>query len=113
MRAHNAGSSSRGSARAASTSTLLGPVQRTTAPRCASSSSIVSTSRMWGTLSIRHSPSATSVAARMGRAAFLLPAGRMVPLSGRPPVTAKDGGMGVASYAAACAGVKRSRTYAT
>src|SRR3989442_5961560 len=37
----------------------------------------------------RSSPSATSVAARMGRAAFLLPAGRIVPFSGRPPVTAK------------------------
>src|SRR3989440_5188224 len=48
----------------------------------------------------------------MGSAAFLLPAGRMVPLSGRPPVTEKDGGMGEASYAAACAVVKRARTFA-
>src|SRR5437763_1686946 len=67
---------------------------------------------MCGTFSMRHGPSASRVAARMGSAAFLLPAGRMVPLSGRPPVTAKDGGMGEASYAAACAGVKRARTFA-
>src|SRR5881409_314854 len=113
IRAHNLGSSSRGSARAVFTSTAFGAVHATAAPRCASSSSIVSTSRMWGTLSMRQGPSASSVAARMGSAAFLLPAGRMVPLSGRPPVTAKDGGMGEASYAAACAGVKRSRTLAT
>src|SRR2546425_11241243 len=42
----------------------------------------------------------------MGRAAFLLPAGRIVPFKARPPVTEKEGGMGQPSYAAACAGVK-------
>src|SRR6266516_2365749 len=49
---------------------------------------------MWGTLSMRQGPSASSVAARMGRAAFLLPAGWIVPLSGRPPETQNDGGIG-------------------
>ncbi len=113
MRAHSAGSSSRGSARAVFTSTLFGPSQRTSAPRCTSKASIVSTSRMCGTLSIRQGPSASSVAARIGRAAFLLPAGRIVPFKARPPVTEKEGGMGQPSYAAACAGVKRSRMFAT
>src|SRR3989442_1135622 len=75
-------------------STAFGAVHATTAPRCASSSSMVSTSRMWGTLSMRQGPSASSVAARMGRAAFLLPAGWIVPLSGRPPETQNDAGIG-------------------
>src|SRR5207249_2031613 len=94
IRAHNLGSSSRGSARAVFTSTAFGAVHATAAPRCASSSSIVSTSRMWGTLSMRQGPSASSVAARIGRAAFLLPVGWIVPLSGRPPETQNDGGIG-------------------
>src|SRR5213083_3190739 len=94
MRAHRAGSSSRGSARAVFTSTVFGPSQRTSAPRCASSASMVSTSRMCGTLSTRQGPSASKVAARMGRAAFLLPAGRIVPSSGRPPETQNVDAMG-------------------
>jgi uncharacterized oligopeptide transporter (OPT) family protein len=53
----------------------------------ASSSSSVRTSRMSGTFSRTTSSSVRSAAAMMGRAAFLLPAGRMVPLSGRPPST--------------------------
>src|SRR5207248_106862 len=72
----------------------------------------VSTSRMWGTLSMRQGPSARRVAARMGSAAFLFPAGRIVPFSGRPPDTRNDGGMVTASYGAACARVKRTRTFA-
>src|SRR5947199_203933 len=94
IRAHNLGSSSGGSARAVFTSTAFGAVHATAAPRCASSSSIVSTSRMWGTLSMRQGPSASSVAARIGRAAFLLRVGWIVPLSGRPPETQSDGGIG-------------------
>src|SRR2546425_7283953 len=43
---------------------------------------------------MRHGPSARRVAARMGRAAFLLPAGRIVPERARPPVTRNDGGIG-------------------
>ena len=43
---------------------------------------------------VRTGPSASSVAARIGRAAFLLPAGRMVPLRARPPRTLYRSGMG-------------------
>ena len=57
-------------------------------------------------------PSASSVAARMGSAAFLLPAGWMVPLSTRPPVTQNDAGIDPASYGAACARVKRAERFA-
>src|SRR2546430_215116 len=81
MRAPSAGSSSRGSARAAFTSTLFDPVQPTVTPRWASSSSIVSTSRMCGTFSMRQGPSASRGAARMGSAAFLLAAAPMTALA--------------------------------
>ena len=91
---HSAGSSGRGSLARVSTSTVFGPFQSTVAPTCCSSCSRVSTSRMRGTLSMRQGPSASNVAARIGRAAFLLPAGRIVPISGRPPVTRNDGGIG-------------------
>src|SRR5437773_5684225 len=89
-----AGSSDFGSARLVSISTVFAPCHCTLAPTCCSNARSVSTSRMRGTLSIRHGPSARSVAARMGRAAFLLPAGRIVPERGRPPVTRNDGGIG-------------------
>src|SRR5512132_2819407 len=93
MRAHSAGSSGLGRTALVSTRTAFGPVQVTSAPRSARSASIVSTSRMRGMLSRSTGPSASTVAARMGSAAFLLPAGRMVPCSGRPPRTRKRGGM--------------------
>ena len=73
--------------------TALGPTHSTVAPRCARSSSMLSTSLMRGTFSSSQGPSARSVAARMGRAAFLLPAGRMVPLRARPPRTLYRSGM--------------------
>ena len=111
MRAHRAASSSRDSARDASMSTVFGPVQLTAAPSPASSASIVSTSRMWGTLSMRQGPSVRRVAARMGRAAFLLPAGRTVPFRGRPPETQNIAAMVRPTYGAACIRVKRSRTF--
>ena len=66
----------------------------------------VSTSRMRGMLSSSTGPSASNVAARIGSAAFLLPAGRTVPRSGRPPRTEKTGGM-AQSYPSAVSGVKR------
>src|SRR5439155_294278 len=94
MRAHSCGSSSRGVAGRASTVTAFFPVHSTLAPRCVRRAAIVSTSRMRGTLSSRQGPSASSVAARMGRAAFLLPAGRIVPWSGRPPETQNVDAMG-------------------
>ena len=73
---------------------------------------MVSTSRMRGTFSMVQGASARRVAARIGRAAFLLPAGRTVPRSGRPPETTNVAAMGVGSYGAACAGVKRARMFA-
>src|SRR3954452_1604593 len=50
-----------------------------------SSSSIASTSRICGTLCSTTSSSVRTQAARIGRAAFLLPAGSIVPDSGTPP----------------------------
>ena len=46
---------------------------------------MASTSRIRGTLRSNTSSSVRSVAARIGRAAFLLPAGSSVPESGCPP----------------------------
>src|SRR5439155_1973 len=90
---HSAGSSGFASVCVGSTSTVFVPDHCTFAPTCWSKASNVSTSRMRGTLSMRQGPSARSVAARIGRAAFLLPAGRIVPESERPPVTRNDGGI--------------------
>src|SRR3989454_962564 len=61
---------------------------------------------------MRQGASASSVAARMGRAAFLFPAGRIVPLSGRPPVTQNAGAIGrqaTAALALASSARERSR----
>src|SRR2546428_23506 len=61
---------------------------------------------------MRQGASASSVAARMGRAAFLFPAGRIVPLSGRPPVTQNAGAIGrqaTAAHALASSARERSR----
>src|ERR1700752_869877 len=91
---HSCGSSGLGSALPGSVTTEFGPCHWPLAPTCWSNASIVSTARIRGTLSIRQGPSASSVAARIGRAAFLLPAGWIVPVSGRPPVTRNDGGIG-------------------
>src|SRR6266540_2598792 len=55
----------------------------------ATSCSIASTSRIRGTLRSSTGSSASSDAAITGSAPFLLPAGRMVPLSGRPPLMTK------------------------
>src|SRR5690349_9085758 len=73
---------------------------------------MVSTSRVRGTLEMRHGPSARRVAARIGSAAFLFPAGRIVPLRARPPETRNVGAMERGSYGAACVGVKRAATFA-
>src|SRR5881628_489460 len=60
---------------------------------------------------MRQGASASSVAARMGRAAFLFPAGRIVPLSGRPPVTQNAGAIGrQATAALALASSTRERS---
>ncbi len=54
------------------------------------SSTIVPTSRIRGTFERRTSSEASRLAARIGSAAFLLPAARTVPLSARPPSITKD-----------------------
>ena len=75
IREQSAGSSGLGRTGRASIRTALGPVHSAPAPRSASSASIVSTSRMRGMFSSSSGPSARTLAARMGSAAFLLPAG--------------------------------------
>src|SRR5437868_1783473 len=69
--------------------TSLGPVHIASAPRSASRSSIVSTSRMRGTFDSSTGSSVRRHAARIGSAPFLLPAARMRPLSGRAPSITK------------------------
>jgi hypothetical protein len=54
----------------------------TDTPRSSSSASIESTSRIRGTFDTTTSSSVSSEDARIGSAAFLLPAGRTVPESG-------------------------------
>ena len=73
----------------ASTRTSFGPVHEASAPRSATRSSIVSTSRMRGTFESITGPSASSVAARIGSAPFLLPAARIDPLNGLEPKSVK------------------------
>ena len=75
---------------AASTRTSFGPVHSALAPSAASSSSIVSTSRMRGTFESVTGSSVSRHAARIGRAPFLFPAARMRPVSGFPPSMTKD-----------------------
>ncbi len=74
----------------ASTRTSFGPVHSMSAPRSASSSTIVSTSRMRGTFERRTSSEASTHAARIGSAPFLFPEARTDPFSGRPPSMTKD-----------------------
>ena len=56
-------------------------------PMLPSSSMVVVMSRRWGTLQMVVGPSASRVAAMMGRAAFLAPEIRISPSSTEPPVT--------------------------
>ena len=65
--------------------TSLSPVHATRTPMWSSSPSIASTSLMRGTLRTTISSSVSTLAARMGRAPFLLPAGTTVPDNGAPP----------------------------
>jgi hypothetical protein len=57
-------------------------VHRTLTPRSSRIASIASTSRMRGTLEITISSSVSRHAAKIGKAAFLLPAGTTTPESG-------------------------------
>src|SRR5215211_4166306 len=89
MRVHRTGSRVARRRPRGSMRTSLGPSRSTLAPVEATSSSMVSTSRIWGTLRSTTGSSASRQAATMGSAAFLFPDGRMVPLSGCPPLMTK------------------------
>src|ERR671937_1102695 len=75
---------------AAWTRSSFGPNQSTSAPTSTSSSSIVSTSRIRGTLERTTGSSVTRHAARIGRAPFLFPAARTRPFSGCAPSIRND-----------------------
>ena len=85
MRSESARSRSVWFTPAAFTATTLSSRHSAPAPRPRSRSTIASTSRIRGMLRSTTSSSVRSVAASAGRAAFLLPAGTMVPDSGWPP----------------------------
>ena len=85
MRSASAGSTLVSSIPSAWSETVLSSIHSTVTPRSASSASIASVSRMRGTLASTTRSSVSKLAARRGRAAFLLPAGTMVPESGTPP----------------------------
>ena len=70
---------------AAQSLTLLSPTQSTVTPRFSSRAIWASVSRMRGTRCSSTSSSVKRQAARMGRAAFLLPATVSSPESGTPP----------------------------
>ena len=70
---------------AAQTRTELSAIQATSTPSCSSRASWASTSRIRGTLWRVTSSSVSRQAAMIGRAAFLLPAAVISPLSGTPP----------------------------
>src|SRR5262245_52101971 len=72
------------------TRTSLGPIHSTSPPRSARSASIVSTSRIRGTLCSVTGSLVSTQAARIGRTPFLFPAARTRPLSCRPPSITKD-----------------------
>jgi hypothetical protein len=69
----------------ASSERVFSPCRSTRTPRSSSSASIASTSRMRGTLCSTTGRSVSSAHASSGSAAFLFPAGSMVPESGTPP----------------------------
>ena len=81
----SSGSSSTSWTPAAHRASSLGPRQLTRTPIAARMSIIASTSRMRGTLRTSTSSSVRTLAARIGSAAFLFPAGTIVPDSGTPP----------------------------
>src|SRR4051794_16873365 len=101
----------------ASTRTSFGPIQLASAPRSASRSSIVSTSRIRGTFESSTGPSASRQAARIGSAPFLLPAARIVPLRGREPsirkASASAGATAIAGYASRAVEPTRQQAWET
>src|SRR5919201_4311515 len=68
----------------------FGPSHSASAPRSAISSTIVSTSRIRGTLRSTTGSLVSRQAARIGSAPFLFPAARIVPLSDRAPSMTND-----------------------
>ena len=90
IRLASSSSASSSSARRRATRTSFGAVHSASAPRSASSSTIVSTSRIRGTFVSVTGSSVSRHAARIGSAAFLLPAARTRPQSGRPPSMTND-----------------------
>src|SRR6186997_452014 len=86
----SSGSSSVFSTEDVSTVTSFAPLHAAFAPRAERSCTIVSTSRIRGTLETTTGPVASTVAARIGSAPFLLPAARTVPDTGRPPSMTND-----------------------
>src|SRR5919198_30225 len=68
----------------------FGPSQSASAPRSAISSTIVSTSRMRGTLRSTTGSGLSRQAARIGSAPFLFPEARMEPFRARAPSMTKD-----------------------
>src|ERR687888_2409172 len=90
MREQSTSSSSVFVSSAAWMRTSFGPIQSASAPRSAISSTIVSTSRMRGTLRSTTGSGLSTHAARIGRAPFLFPAARMEPLSDRAPSMKND-----------------------
>src|SRR5215210_8499866 len=85
MRSASPGSTSVPSMPSARRETVLSSTHSRETPRPSSSASIASVSRIRGTLAITTRSSVSRLAASSGRAAFLLPAGTMVPDSGTPP----------------------------
>ena len=75
---------------AACTRTSFGPVQSTSTPMSARSSSIVSTSRIRGTLCSSTGSLVSTQAARIGSTPFLFPAALTVPCRACPPSITKD-----------------------
>src|SRR5919204_5079946 len=83
-------SSSYFSTSAARTRSSFRPCHSTSTPMSASSSTIVSTSRIRGTFSSTTGSGVSRQAARIGSAPFLFPAARIRPFSGRPPSITND-----------------------
>src|SRR3954447_12810281 len=96
------------------TRTSFGPIHSASAPRSASSSSIVSTSRMRGMFVSVTGSFVSRHAARIGNAPFLLPAARMRPPRGCPPSMTNASAMGGATAMAGYASqpVEPTRTQA-
>src|SRR5436190_6452145 len=99
------------------TRTSFAPAHSMSAPSCASSSTIVSTSRIRGTFVSVTGSSVSRQAARIGSAPFLFPAARIVPLSGCFPsmtnASASAGATAIAGYASRLVAPTRDQAWQT